>query len=89
MTETKQKSMIGQVFLISLITATLIFLPAIIWDKGYFLFLGDFNSQQIPFYKTAHAAVRSGILDGIGIRTWEPTLYLPTASTFSGVLFFG
>ena len=52
--------MIGQVFLISLITAMLIFVPAMIWDKGYFLFLGDFNSQQIPFYKTAHAAVRSG-----------------------------
>ncbi|MBC8541956.1 YfhO family protein [Bianquea renquensis] len=60
MTQTNQKSMIGQVFLISLITAMLIFVPAMIWDKGYFLFLGDFNSQQIPFYKTAHAAVRSG-----------------------------
>ena len=46
MTQTNQKSMIGQVFLISLITAMLIFVPAMIWDKGYFLFLGDFNSQR-------------------------------------------
>lgn len=50
----------GRVFWICILTAALIFIPAIIYDKGYFIFLGDFNSQQIPFYKTAHAAVRSG-----------------------------
>ena len=49
-------------FLIALITAVVMFLPSIIWDEGYFLFLGDFNSQQVPFYKLAHAAVRSGNL---------------------------
>lgn len=50
----------GYVFITCIITAALIFLPAMIWDRGYFIFLGDFNSQQIPFYKTAHAAIRSG-----------------------------
>lgn len=49
-------------FLIALIAAVVMFLPSIIWDEGYFLFLGDFNSQQVPFYKLAHEAVRSGNL---------------------------
>lgn len=47
-------------FLYALITAALIFVPIMIWDKGYFFFFGDFNVQQIPFYKLAHEAVRSG-----------------------------
>ncbi|MBQ7916779.1 MAG: YfhO family protein [Firmicutes bacterium] len=49
-------------FMLALITSIVMFLPAIIWDQGYFLFLGDFNSQQVPFYKLAHSAVRSGNL---------------------------
>ena len=47
-------------FCIALVTAIVMFLPSIIWDEGYFLFLGDFNSQQVPFYKLAHQAVREG-----------------------------
>lgn len=38
----------------------LIFLPFFIVDGGRFLFYGDFNVQQIPFYRLAHDAVRSG-----------------------------
>ncbi len=49
-------------FGIALGTAIVMFLPSIIWDEGYFLFLGDFNSQQVPFYKLAHQAVREGNL---------------------------
>ena len=49
-----------QAFAIALLTACLIFIPVMIWDKGYFFFFGDFNVQQIPFYKLAHEAVRSG-----------------------------
>lgn len=47
-------------FLIALITAAAIFVPFIIADNGYFLFYGDFNVQQIPFYQMCHAAVREG-----------------------------
>ncbi len=47
-------------FLIALFTATAIFLPFIIKDNGYFIFFGDFNVQQIPFYKMCHQAVRTG-----------------------------
>lgn len=42
-------------FIISLI----IFVPFIIIDKGCFLFLGDFNVQQVPFYQLAHKCVKN------------------------------
>ncbi|MBQ2135298.1 MAG: YfhO family protein, partial [Clostridia bacterium] len=29
-------------------------------DRGYFIFYGDFNVQQIPFYQECHAAIKSG-----------------------------
>lgn len=38
----------------------LFFLPLIIYDKGYFLYYGDFNVQQIPFYQMVHDSVRKG-----------------------------
>lgn len=37
-----------------------IFIPLMIYNRGYFTFLGDFNVQQIPFYRLAHDAVLSG-----------------------------
>lgn len=47
-------------FLFALLTAAAIFVPFIIKDNGYFLFYGDFNVQQIPFYKHCHEMLRSG-----------------------------
>ena len=35
-------------------------IPIIIADKGYFIYYGDYNSQQIPFYILANNAVRNG-----------------------------
>ena len=58
----QNKGACRRAFLIALATAALIFIPFIIWDKGYFFFYGDFNVQQIPFYKLAHEAVCSGDL---------------------------
>lgn len=49
-----------QAFGLAFLLAALIFLPFVILDKGYFIYYGDFNVQQIPFYKLAHEAVRSG-----------------------------
>lgn len=40
--------------------AACVFLPYMIGTKGYFLFFGDFNVQQIPFYQFAHDAIRGG-----------------------------
>ena len=56
----KDTKLYGQTFLLALGLALVMFLPAIIVDDGYFLFVGDFNSQQVPFYKIAHAAVKNG-----------------------------
>lgn len=47
-------------FLFGLGLAAVIFLPFIIRDGGRFLFYGDFNVQQVPFYRIAHDSVRSG-----------------------------
>ena len=38
----------------------LVFLPFLLVDGGRFLFYGDFNVQQVPFYRIAHDAIRSG-----------------------------
>ena len=47
-------------FVYSLALAFAVFLPFLIVDNGYFLFYGDFNVQQVPFYQICHDAVRSG-----------------------------
>lgn len=55
-----QREMGLSTFLTALAVAGAMFIPYIISGKGYFIFYGDFNAQQIPFYKMCHAAVRSG-----------------------------
>jgi len=57
---TRKKEYYLAAFLLAFFMAAAFFLPYIIYDKGYFLFFGDFNAQQVPFYKLAHAAVREG-----------------------------
>ncbi len=47
-------------FFLGLGLSFLIFLPFIVVDGGRFLFYGDFNVQQVPFYRLAHDAIRSG-----------------------------
>ena len=42
------------------LAAALMFLPFYIVDKGFFLYAGDFNSQQIAFYYSANEFVKSG-----------------------------
>ena len=56
----KHRSLPAQAFLLAFLAAALIFVPFIIHDRGYFIYQGDFNVQQIPFYMLAHDAVRSG-----------------------------
>lgn len=60
LTYNHQKSKHWLAFFTALGTAAVIFLPFIIYNKGLFIYIGDFNVQQIPFYKLAHEAVRSG-----------------------------
>ena len=59
----KVKHLYLKTFLITLAAAALIFLPAMIYDNGYFLFVGDFNSQQIPFYMNVHDSIRRTAAD--------------------------
>lgn len=47
-------------FALAFVTAGIIFIPFMIFDRGYFLFYGDFNVQQIPFYQMVHDAIRNG-----------------------------
>ncbi len=47
-------------FGIAIAAALVIFLPYLIMDEGYFIYYGDFNVQQISFYRMAHDAVQSG-----------------------------
>lgn len=48
------------VFGIGLITAFAFFIPFIIKDQGIFLYYGDYNAQQIPFYTMCHDMIREG-----------------------------
>lgn len=56
----KNKRYWHKAFLGGLLLATLIFLPFLILDNGLFLYYGDFNVQQIPFYQMIHDTIRSG-----------------------------
>ncbi len=49
-----------QVFLTAFGIMMLIMLPVMIFTKGYFIYYGDFNSQQLPFYYLSHKAVVNG-----------------------------
>ena len=50
----------GKVFGLGALTSLLFFLPFLIWDKGLFIYYGDFNVQQIPFYQMCHDSILSG-----------------------------
>ncbi len=45
---------------IPMLTAVVIFLPFVIYDYGLFLYYGDFNVQQVPFYQMIHDSILSG-----------------------------
>jgi len=53
-------------FFAALVMSLLVFLPFIIYNKGMFLYYGDFNVQQIPFYQHVHDAIRAGAFG------WDP-----------------
>lgn len=49
-----------QAFLMGFFTLFAALLPVMISNGGYFIYYGDFNGQQIPFYNLANDAVRDG-----------------------------
>ena len=56
----RRKTPYFEVFLIALFIALSFILPYIMIDKGLFLFFGDYDVQQVPFYMLVHDAIRSG-----------------------------
>ena len=55
-----EKSMAWPAFWITLLLAVIFFIPLIVKSEGIFTYFGDYNAQQIPFYRMAHDMVRSG-----------------------------
>ena len=66
-------------FGISALAALALFLPFLIIDKGFFLYCGDFNSQQIPFYQYCQQFVKSGG----GAFSWATDLGSGFLNTYS------
>ncbi len=55
-----QKERRLKTFLTALAVAAAFIVPYMLVTDGYFTFYGDFNVQQISFYKHCHQAIRSG-----------------------------
>ncbi len=60
----EQKERYLFVFLAAFISFAAVILPLIIYNKGYFLYYGDFNSQQLMFYQHCHDFIRENGLFG-------------------------
>lgn len=52
----------GKTFFLAILISTLFFAPFLIIDNGLFLYYGDYNVQQIPFYQLVHDSIRNGNL---------------------------
>ncbi len=50
----------ARVFFLALLLGMIIYLPFLIMDRGMFVYYGDYNVQQIPFYQMCHDMIRSG-----------------------------
>lgn len=79
MNQRLQKERYCQAFFLGFFLMALCFLPFLIIDNGLFIYYGDYNAQQIPFYKMMHEAVRSGNL----FWNWETDLGANTVSSYS------
>ena len=57
-TESRPKELYSKLFIVAFAAMMLGFLPSMIYNKGIFLYYGDFNSQQMMFYQHANETVR-------------------------------
>lgn len=60
--EGKEKEKYLMLFIIAFAGMMVCFIPSLISNKGIFMYYGDFNSQQLMFYKHAHQMVKEGNL---------------------------
>lgn len=56
----QERKYYARAFLYALAMAGVLLLPFVIIDQGFFVYYGDYNAQQMPFYKTCIEAVQSG-----------------------------
>ena len=66
-------------FLLGFITAFALFIPFLVADKGFFIYAGDYNSQQIPFYMYMNQMVKSGNFSW----SWATDLGSPVITSYS------
>ena len=52
-------------FLWAFLLSAVLVVPVMIYDQGYFLYYGDFNVQQIPFYQLTHDSIQNGEAEDI------------------------
>lgn len=45
-------------FFMAMIMGVILFLPFVLIDGGYFIYYGDYNAQQIPFYTLCNQAIK-------------------------------
>lgn len=69
-------------FLIAAITAFAIFLPFLVVDKGFFLYCGDYNEQQIPFYMYVQGFLKDNLFGG-GTWSWATDLGSSVVNAYS------
>ncbi len=75
--DTKKTVLLSAIFAAAV--ALFIFLPFLIVDKGFFLYCGDYNSQQLPFY----VHVQQFIKDGGGTWDWSADLGTSVVNAYS------
>lgn len=56
----QERKYYARAFLYALAMAGVLLLPFVIIDRGFFVYYGDYNAQQMPFYKTCIEAAQSG-----------------------------
>ena len=78
-----QKERYLKAFLIGFFMMAICYIPFLIVDGGLFIYYGDYNAQQIPFYKMIHDAVKSGNI----FWNWHTDLGTNTIASYSFYLF--
>ena len=58
----QEKTYYQKAFFVTVLMAFMVFTPFVIVDQGYFIFYGDYNAQQIPFFKHCVEMVQNGTL---------------------------
>ena len=67
-------------FLLGAATAVALFLPFLFVDGGFFLYCGDYNEQQIPFYLYANHFIKTA---GGGTWSWATDLGTSFVNSYS------